>query len=880
MAETRRSERMLSLPTPNQTGLTRRHSNPRLSRSGSRVKKNADAQALQKALATKLSALQMHISEELDAMNGYVLEHAEWEEVVHRHLHSELERLQLENVKLSAQLGKHELPGGTTDDSDLIAFGRCATDRGPCSSVPDSGVHHSEFARKRASTPHLSHPALCFETGQAVQRPRAASIAGWTASTGGTALAPAERESGDPGSDIGPGETLSESPKEEEVAMKSLAPQQAETQRPLKQGEPEAVLAVSVDIDRDGVESGRHSSVTDTDGTPDEESAEDDGEASAFGANKSEDDHIYVVHQIWTEKGCSKRGSKPSKRQTSSTLSKLPTAQTELCPAEENTPKSPSRVTRVCQYLYVQPNTKKRVAWDLWGLLFILLDVVFIPLQFFEVEESSGTITLNWLTRLFWTLDMPGSFLTGFIYKDGTMEMRPFLIAKRYAKTWLPLDFIVVSSDWMEALMAVGGDATAARLGRAARVGRILRMMRLLRLTRMPELFKGVGEFVNTEKLSLMLEILKIMALFIGVAHMIACFWYGIGRSTSVAGRSNWVEQHGFGRSSIEYKYATSLHWSLTQFIGSMDVQPHNWLERLFAVLVLICAFMMSAAFISSITSTMTRLHIVSSRQTSQIAVLRRYMRQNGISQQLMTRIQRNAQYAMEEQQRNTPEAEVELLPLVSEPLRTELHFELYAPMLTEHPLFAHFEQENPAGLRKVCHLGMSTKALSGGDTLFTEGEAPELLQMFFLCRGKGQYTTSGGSEFTVVPRNFMCEPTIWASHWIHQGTFHATTESKFLILDVNVFQETFAKSVDSLHEVRRYAEEFILFLNEAAVATDITDKNICGEIMGKLLCSEATPDSESMQHMYSYGRFSMRHSKSRSFIQRTGFTDIQGFSA
>merc|ERR1712137_889532 len=98
---------------------------------------------------------------------------------------------------------------------------------------------------------------------------------------------------------------------------------------------------------------------------------------------------------------------------------------------------------------------------------------------------------------------------------------------------------------------------------------------------------------------------------------------------------------------------------------------------------------MLATIIVSRLTSSMTRLYILSNTQAQQLAALRRYLGENGISSRLAVRVQRNAQHAIMEMQRFMPEEKVDLLALVSEPLRMELHFELLCPVFGVHPFFS-----------------------------------------------------------------------------------------------------------------------------------------------------------------------------------------------
>ena len=66
------------------------------------------------------------------------------------------------------------------------------------------------------------------------------------------------------------------------------------------------------------------------------------------------------------------------------------------------------------------------------------------------------------------------SFSTGYLQPDGHIEMRPNRIAKHYMKTWLGLDFVLVSLDWVYLLVQVAGSFGGADLLRMGRVSRTL----------------------------------------------------------------------------------------------------------------------------------------------------------------------------------------------------------------------------------------------------------------------------------------------------------------------------------------------------------------------------------------------------------------------
>merc|ERR1712050_3117 len=144
----------------------------------------------------------------------------------------------------------------------------------------------------------------------------------------------------------------------------------------------------------------------------------------------------------------------------------------------------------------------------------------------------------------------------------------------------------------------------------------------------------------------------------------------------------------------------TSYHWSLSQFTGSMEVFPTNVQERVLAVIILLFAFVVTAWVVSSITSSMTRLEIATARESEKLTMLTRYLFDHKISRRIALRVQRSVRSALQEQQRNVPEKEIELLSLVSEPLRVEIHFEIHDPIIGVHPFFNSYGDTLPGIMR------------------------------------------------------------------------------------------------------------------------------------------------------------------------------------
>jgi len=225
----------------------------------------------------------------------------------------------------------------------------------------------------------------------------------------------------------------------------------------------------------------------------------------------------------------------------------------------------------------------------------------------------------------------------------------------------------------------------------------------------------------------------------------------------------------------------------------------------------------------------MTRLQIIASGRSAQSVALRRFLLENQISQRLRSRVQQNVKHALSEQERNTPEESIDLLNIISEPLRMAVHYEVRGPIVSLHPFFDRFGFESPAVMRKVCHAAVRGDYLSPGDCLFVSGESPNEPQMYFLTRGTMVYTSispeqedigAKPTKETLAAGQWVAEPVLWCT-WMHRGMLRATSECTLLALDARCFQTIVSQYHTQNFHPSDYAAEFVKHLNMIGMAED-----------------------------------------------------------
>jgi len=459
-------------------------------------------------------------------------------------------------------------------------------------------------------------------------------------------------------------------------------------------------------------------------------------------------------------------------------------------------------------------------------MLLVLYDSITVPLAFFSPPSHLITKTLSIASPIFWSMDIGFSFSTGFVKSDGGVQMDRSIVAKRYLRSWFFLDIVLVVMDWADIFLNEQRAAGMVRFSKAARTIRILRMIRLLRIVRMQRVLSLLSERIRSEKFILVANIMKIVVLVLGSAHVLACCWYGIGSAEHSSGRESWLGQpDDIEAQRLGYRYAISFHWTLAQIsgLGSDEIHAQNLNERIFAIMVTFFSFAVASSVVSLLTSYMTQLHIMASTRSLHKNQLRRFLADQGISQDLSLRLQRNAEHRIKETEQHIPEEDVELLNIVSGPLRVELHFEIYSKLLAHHPFLRRYSEFHPEVMGKVCHCGISVKSLSKGDIVFSEGEIPAEPKMLFPSEGVLQYEKD--AEYKDLQKGeWSSEATLW-THWMHRGTLRAKQESRVLLLDAVTFADMVSQFWTPEVNPKRYARDFVEGLNDMdpAFLSDLT---------------------------------------------------------
>jgi hypothetical protein len=261
----------------------------------------------------------------------------------------------------------------------------------------------------------------------------------------------------------------------------------------------------------------------------------------------------------------------------------------------------------------------------------------------------------------------------------------------------------------------------------------------------------------------------------------------------------------------------------LAQFAGiTDDIAPLTVLEHVYAVFIGFGAYIVSLVLLSTLTSSLTQTYIIGGSGARQVATLKMYLRQNRISKNLMKRLCRNATHAISGDL--TADA-VDLLGVISEPLKVQMHFEMYSRFLFWHPFFMDLCKDDVQVMKRLCHQAMSMLLMAASDSIFFKGEDPADPKMYFVVAGNLEYTDSYGATTEVREKQWLCEAVLW-TEWRHRGTLTAQSDVKLATLNADIFHKICKRLLKEKNPqcllILRYASEFVAELNKEEYPMDL----------------------------------------------------------
>merc|ERR1712039_908901 len=156
---------------------------------------------------------------------------------------------------------------------------------------------------------------------------------------------------------------------------------------------------------------------------------------------------------------------------------------------------------------------------------------------------------------------------------------------------------------------------------------------------------------------------------------------------------------------------------------------------------------------------------------------------------------------------------------LLSESLHNELQLELALPQLTVHPLFEYLGASHAPTMHKLATTSICHKSIAHGDAVFYPGESAK--EVYFVETGRLQYIKERCANFERVDKreDWIAEPVLWVTSWIHLGVLVASMETDLLLVMPDKFAGVIRLTPSVWHVLSGYAYEFVGWLNSEGYA-------------------------------------------------------------
>lgn len=306
------------------------------------------------------------------------------------------------------------------------------------------------------------------------------------------------------------------------------------------------------------------------------------------------------------------------------------------------------------QHLFLQslhPGGRLRVAWDSVAMFLLFLDACLLPVSFaWEWEKDTTTtsstvfLVIFMVGLVFWSLDILLNFNTSYFAK-GSLITSQREIAKHYLFTWflldaslVVLDYFTVAHTWMEDRFA---DLTYTRLVRILRISRLVRLVKMAKIEGVLQEFAAstgrqwvmlVVTFFNTSTFMLLFE------------HIASCVWFGLAHSELA---NSWIEVQGTAQSLPLIQYLHAFRYIMMP-ITPPQIATDNWLERCFDIVYTFIWCLLLGTTISRIFGTIFELTAMNESKSIQRREIRRFLRAQEASFQLVTRVMNFVDYKLD----------------------------------------------------------------------------------------------------------------------------------------------------------------------------------------------------------------------------------------
>ncbi|CAD8091549.1 unnamed protein product [Paramecium primaurelia] len=380
----------------------------------------------------------------------------------------------------------------------------------------------------------------------------------------------------------------------------------------------------------------------------------------------------------------------------------------------------------------IKPDSLFKIVWDIILLLFIVVNIFYIPIYISFDVRSSGVF--EWFFDLLPSWIFIAEILLNFntaYYDKGLMHEDRKQIIKHYVKGNFFWDLIVIIP-FLISYMDIP----------------FVRYTLLLRLTRLSPLMTSIEEVLNLEdNMQVFLDLLKLIFFLLLTGHFCGCAWHWVAviEYQNYGEELTWLTK--YAPDAMDYywfdRYIISLYWSVitTVTVGYGDIVPVTTVERIFVIVVTLLICGVFGYCLSNIGNIFKQISDKKAIYKQRIREINQHIRKRGMSYNLQLKVKKYFEYFFKIKQEEDQHAE-QFIEQLTKHLREEVLIDIYSKTLTQ----SRFLRENFSDetIHRLCQIVKETK-LYPEQLLFQRNDSPKSL--WFVLSGAVEYVADHQNE-------------------------------------------------------------------------------------------------------------------------------------
>ncbi|CAK87690.1 unnamed protein product (macronuclear) [Paramecium tetraurelia] len=382
--------------------------------------------------------------------------------------------------------------------------------------------------------------------------------------------------------------------------------------------------------------------------------------------------------------------------------------------------------------IVIKPDSKFKIIWDILLLLFIVMNIFYIPINISFNITTSGAFEylFDLLPSWIFVAEIILNFNTAY-YDKGLMHEDRKSIVKHYLKENFFWDLIVVIPFLISNLNIP-----------------FVRYTLLLRLTRLNPLMESIEEMLNLEEnIQIVVDLFKLIFFLVLTGHFCGCAWHFVALTEheSFGVYETWLTH--YDPAAYEYhwfdRYIISLYWSVitTVTVGYGDIVPVTTFERVFVIVVTLLLCGIFGYCISNIGNIFKSISDKKTTYKFKLRQIHQHIRKRGLNLNLSLKVKKYFEYYFKLEQEEDNHADIFLSQLTKH-LREEVLTDLYSNTLKKSRLLR--DNFNEITINNLCQFVKEKKVLPE-EALYSRYDQPK--KIWFVLSGALEYVADHKNE-------------------------------------------------------------------------------------------------------------------------------------